>query len=216
MAPLDPERSGGGDVASLAGPTPQPEQPEISPIERPILPGFSRLVDTPLPRKSADAVSRPPKQPAATKSGPGTVRQTLESGSLRETLNRLSNGVASPNTPGAAHTENNLQSPPQYPTFSTSAVGLFCQTVTSDTAHDLGLETPRGLWCTGVAAGSAAAIAGIRTNDILLTINGSEMRDLSGLGAIASASAPGRLIPVEILRHGNKKTVQLQIDQLRH
>jgi serine protease Do len=112
--------------------------------------------------------------------------------------------------------ENTLQPPAEYATFSTSAIGLACQTVTTATARDLGLSSPRGLWCTGVTAGSAAANAGIQSNDVLLKINGSEMRDLSRLGTIVASSAPGHTVPVEIFRNGSTRTVQLPVDQLRH
>jgi S1-C subfamily serine protease len=138
---------------------------------------------------------------------------------LQEVLNRLSNSAqppSRPSGPAAPAPENLLQPPPEYATITTSgAIGLVCQTVTPDTAHELRLDPPRGLWCTGVTAGSAAATAGIQSNDVLLKINGSEMRDLSRLKKIAAETSPGQMVPVEIFRHGNIRTVQLPVDQLR-
>ena len=137
-------------------------------------------------------------------------------------MNRLRNARTQPSPPPARDgpvapgAENKPAPPPIYPTISTSAIGLVCQTVTPDTARQLGLDAPRGLWCTGVTTGSAAASAGILPDDVLLTISGSEMRDLSGLEAIAADVAPGHTVPVKVFRRGNVRTVQLAVDQVRH
>jgi serine protease Do len=104
---------------------------------------------------------------------------------------------------------------PVYAITSSSPIGLLCQSVTPDTAREVGLDTPRGMIVVGVTAGSAAAMAGIHSSDVLLKINGTEMRDLSGLRAIAAETAPGQPVPVEIYRRGTVQTVRLQVDQLR-
>jgi serine/threonine protein kinase len=198
-----------------------------------------RAADTPPPKKPNQSGSRQPtasnpQNTGGTRSEQGTDnnrnaksnsgvtgRPAQENTPLQEVLNRLNNGMPPPSStprpgnPATPAPENTLQPPPEYATVTISAVGLVCQTVTSDTAHELGLDAPRGLWCTGVTTGSAAANAGILSNDVLLKINGSEMRDLSRLKKIAAEISPGQTVPVEIFRKGNVRTVQLPVDQLR-
>jgi len=72
-----------------------------------------------------------------------------------------------------------------------------------EAAEALGLGSARGMVVTGVTAGSAAAKAGIRPEDVILKINGSEVRDLSVLPKVAADTPVGHTVPVEIFRHGS-------------
>ncbi|MBS0644158.1 MAG: PDZ domain-containing protein [Proteobacteria bacterium] len=72
----------------------------------------------------------------------------------------------------------------------------------------MGLSSPRGLLILGVTAGGAAANAGIRFHDVLLKVNGSELRDLSKLQAGPRA---GGTVPVEVFRDGAIKIVQVRV-----
>jgi len=78
------------------------------------------------------------------------------------------------------------------------------------------MDSAQGMLVTGVAVGSAAAQAGIRQDDVILKIRGSDARELSVLSTVAAETPVGQAVPVEILRHGAHQVVQLQVDQLRH
>ena len=80
---------------------------------------------------------------------------------------------------------------PSYPVTSSSAVGLLCQSVTKETADKLGLEVPQGMVVTGVVVGSPADRAGIRENDVILKIGGTEAHQLSVLTKVAADTPPG-------------------------
>jgi len=103
-----------------------------------------------------------------------------------------------------------------YAVTSSSPVGLLCQSVTADNASELGLDSPRGMVVTGVVVGSAAAKAGIREDDVILNIKGVEARDLSVLSRIAANTPAGQTVPLDIVRHGARQVVQLEVDALRH
>jgi serine/threonine protein kinase len=218
------------EPAVYQNPPPPSQPPDVSPLKKP---SGSAIRPTPPPPIPSNPGGPKPRQGSSfdnTADGRAKIEAPVRSPSdiplvqetLNETLNRLRNGIGSSvspsrrDSPAAPAPENTLRPPPAYPTISTSAVGLVCQTVTSDTARQLGLDAPRGLWCTGVAAGSDAAKAGIHSNDVLLTINGSEARDLSGLQTIAGDTSPGHTVPVSIFRDGSVRTVHLAVDQLRH
>jgi serine/threonine protein kinase len=107
--------------------------------------------------------------------------------------------------------------PVLYPVTSINgAVGLVCITITGETAGRYGLETPQGMVVTGVVLGGAADKAGIQERDVILKIKGSEVHDLSVLAKLAGDNPAGQPVPVDIIRHGSHKVVQLLIDQQRH
>jgi serine/threonine-protein kinase len=219
--------NGNGDVAPAAPLIPLRPTPEFSTAGAQDQPrfvgppqGLPRATDTSPPKKLPGPRSDRGTDIGRNGGAPGVP--VWESSSLQEALNRLGKSAqpslspSRPSSPVAPAPENPLQPPPEFATTTTSgAIGLVCRTVTRDIAHELGLDPPRGLWCTGVSVGSAAARAGIFSNDVLLKINGSEMRDLSRLEKIAAEIAPGQTVPVEIFRRGNMRTVQLPVDQLR-
>jgi serine/threonine protein kinase len=99
--------------------------------------------------------------------------------------------------------------------ISTSKIGLLCQAVTADQAPDYGLDNPRGLLVTGVVVGSGAYNAGIRYHDVILTVKGTPIADLSGLARIAAGTPAGQSVPVEIMRNKQAQVVQLKVDQIR-
>ena len=105
---------------------------------------------------------------------------------------------------------------PSYPVTSSSAVGLLCQSVTKDTAEKLGLDAPQGMVVTGVVVGSAADRAGIRENDVILKIGGTEAHQLSVLAKVAAGTPPGQTVPLDVLRQGHRRVVQLAVDDLHH
>lgn len=112
-----------------------------------------------------------------------------------------------------ANAEPETPPPPVYAvTSSNGATGLVCESITSETASRFGLDSPQGMVVTGVLTGGAAYKAGIRDRDVILKIKGSEAHDLSALSRIAADNPAGQAVPVEILSHGSRKTVQLMLN----
>jgi hypothetical protein len=155
----------------------------------------------------ADGKTGKPGQDFATRTNPPNEPPGEDTA---DALRRLRNG----NRP--VPPSETLQPPPTYAITSSSAVGLVCQSITPDTAGQFGLDSARGMVVTGVATGSAAATAGIRRQDVILKINGTEVRDLSVLPKIAGETPAGGTVPVEIRRGGSQQVVQLLVDKLRH
>jgi serine protease Do len=100
------------------------------------------------------------------------------------------------------------------PTISSNGqVGLLCRAITTDSAPGFGLESAKGMEVIGITSGSSAEAAGIRMHDIIVSIGGVPVRDLSGLPKLAR-SAP--VVPVELQRDRKRQVVQLALDKLRH
>ncbi|MBN8872224.1 MAG: protein kinase [Rhodospirillales bacterium] len=218
------------DPLPLPIPPPQAPPPQAAQLPPTPLPSFTQ--ETRPPRKPTSSAPKPsdvsslpnrePRVPAgsgpqggaamtqrsqaaqlsAQDTGPDHDNSTLPDW-LRSARKKLAD--ASP-PPVAAATQS--ESPvSDVPVTSVSGlVGLTCQSVTTETARSLGLESPQGMIVQGVTSGSPASKAGISRNDVILSINGERMRELSGLRRFA-----GQKIPVELLRQGRHLTVQLQI-----
>jgi serine/threonine protein kinase len=220
---------------ALFAPEVRPPEPEPSPIPaaKNIEPGFPPANESAPERKPASKYTAPKSSPLDWYApAPSPDRRAFKSNEPRDTqsnrpgprtappadttatddaLRRLRNGVASLTNPAPV-----LSPPPTvYATTSSSAVGLLCQSVTTDSAGELGLDGAHGMVVIGVTSGSAAAIAGIQQHDVILKIAGAEINDLSGLPRIASNAPAGTPIPVEILRRGNRQVVQLKVDTIR-
>jgi PDZ domain len=103
---------------------------------------------------------------------------------------------------------------PAYPVTSSSAVGLLCQSVTKETAGGLGLEAPQGMVVTGVVVGSPADRAGLREDDVILKIGGTEAHQLSVLTKVAADMPPGQTVALDVYRQGHRRVVQLAVDDL--
>jgi serine protease Do len=120
---------------------------------------------------------------------------------------------SSPPVNGAAASSG--QSAPEFAYTAASAeIGLVCRSVTAEAGANLGLESAKGMEVVGVTSGGAANQAGIRRNDVILSIAGVPMRDLSGLSKLADNLSEPR-VPVELWREGKRHVVQLYLDRLR-
>jgi len=64
-----------------------------------------------------------------------------------------------------------------------------------------------------VFAGSAAAAAGLKTGDRLLTLDGRWTDSVEDCFFAASRLQPGTRVRAEILRDGKKQTLQIQVKQ---
>jgi serine protease Do len=71
-----------------------------------------------------------------------------------------------------------------------------------------------GLVVTGVAPGSPAARAGIRTGDVLVASGGAPTRTFLDWEAVKLDVSPGDTVPVVIARDGRSRTVRLVVEDL--
>jgi len=71
----------------------------------------------------------------------------------------------------------------------------------------LGLKTRRGVLVNDVFKGQPAEKAGIKVGDVILSIDGIPTNDANSLKNIVASIQPGKKIPVQIIRNGEKTTV---------
>ena len=88
------------------------------------------------------------------------------------------------------------------------ALGLDAQTIDERLARALELDTPRGAVVTRVYPGSAAAAAGVRAGDVILSANGQRIDSREALHNFEGLQAVGARIDLELQRDGQPLRVQ--------
>ncbi len=86
-------------------------------------------------------------------------------------------------------------------------LGVQIAPVTEDVADSLGLPNRRGELVQTVQPGQPAAAAGILPGDVVLKIDGKDVTPEQSLSFIVANTAPGKRIPVEVIRGGKRMTL---------
>ena len=90
-------------------------------------------------------------------------------------------------------------------------LGVAIQPVSQEMADYYRLKDRRGALVTEVFSGDPADKAGIKPQDIILSINGTKVEDSHDLTAIIADIPVGEKIEVEFMREGKRKTVEVTI-----
>ena len=93
-------------------------------------------------------------------------------------------------------------------------IGVSIQELTPELAQEFGLKKLKGALVSDVAKGSPAGKAGIMRGDVIIELNGREIKDVSGLRNMVAQSKAGSEITLKILRSGKELTVRVVIVEL--
>jgi len=93
-------------------------------------------------------------------------------------------------------------------------LGVLIQDVTRELAESFDMKRPHGALVARVLPDSPAGEAGIQVGDIVVRFDGEAIKDSSDLPPMVGSTAVGSTVPVEIIREGNRKTVQVKIEEL--
>ncbi len=94
-------------------------------------------------------------------------------------------------------------------------LGVRLANVTPPVAERAGFRGDSGAVVTRVTPNGPAARAGLRAGDIVLRFNGAEVRDSRALTRMVGDSAVGASVPLEIVRGGERMTLQATIELLQ-
>ncbi len=93
--------------------------------------------------------------------------------------------------------------------------GVDVADISPELAESLGLKGTRGAIVGAIERGSPAEKGGIRLGDVIVAINGKAVPDVSSaLNAIAEM-APGRSVPVKVVRRNQEVTVEVTVGKRR-
>lgn len=93
-------------------------------------------------------------------------------------------------------------------------LGVLIQDVTRELAESFGMKRPHGALIAKVLPGSPAEQAGFEVGDIVVKYDGDEISFSSDLPPLVGNSKIGDKVPVEIIRKGKNKVLQVQISEL--
>ena len=91
-------------------------------------------------------------------------------------------------------------------------IGAAGRAVSADIANSLGLDRPGGVIIEDVYPDSAADRAGIKRGDIILAVNGHEVRDATALKFRVATTPMGETVPLRIWRQGQLQALKLEIE----
>jgi serine protease Do len=90
-------------------------------------------------------------------------------------------------------------------------LGVGIQDLDHETAASLGFNGTSGALITSVQEGSPAAAAGIKVEDIVLSIDGRPTPSRNALRNIVATTPPGRTVNVEIFRNNERKVIAVTL-----
>ena len=93
-------------------------------------------------------------------------------------------------------------------------IGVRIQGVTADIADSLGMKKAEGAIVDEPQADSPAVTAGIKSGDVIMSVDGKTMKDQRVLARTIAAMEPGTSVKLAILRNGEEKTMTLTLGQL--
>ena len=92
-------------------------------------------------------------------------------------------------------------------TIERGYLGVRIQALNEELADSLGLPHNRGEFIQGVEPGGAAANAGLQPGDVVVKVDGKDVTPDQTLSYIVANVAPGKRVPIEIVRDGRRQTV---------
>ncbi len=87
-------------------------------------------------------------------------------------------------------------------------LGVYLQELTKDLATSLGLDAMRGILVSDVVKDSAAEAAGMKQGDVILKLDGQEVRDVGDFRNTISSRPPGTKLELTILRDGKDSVIK--------
>src|SRR5262252_7454538 len=93
-------------------------------------------------------------------------------------------------------------------------LGVNIQPVTKEIADSLGLKTPMGALVSDPQSGGPAARAGLKSGDVIVRVDASEIKDPRELARKIAGMGPGTAVALSIIRDGNEQTINLKLGEL--
>ena len=93
-------------------------------------------------------------------------------------------------------------------------LGVLIQDVTRELAESFGMQRPHGALIAKILPGGPAEKAGLEIGDVITRFDGKEITFSADLPPLVGNSKVGTKVPVELIRRGESKTLQIAIAEL--
>jgi len=94
-------------------------------------------------------------------------------------------------------------------------IGVQIQEVNAQFADAFGLDRPRGALVGQVIDGGPAAKGGVKTGDVILSVNGKGVERSAQLPGVISSIKPGDTARVEVWREGSSKMLAVKVEEFQ-
>jgi serine protease Do len=95
-------------------------------------------------------------------------------------------------------------------------LGVAIQGITPELQKKLGLKDTKGALVSDVTKEGPAAKAGLMAGDVIVSFDGKDIDDSSELPMIVAGTAVGKNVKMEIMRNGEKKTLEVKVGELKN
>jgi serine protease Do len=90
-------------------------------------------------------------------------------------------------------------------------LGVSLQPLSEDIADSIGIPHNRGEFIAMVQPGGAGAAAGLKAGDVVTRVDGKEVTPEQSLSYIVANTVPGKRIPIDVIRNGQRLTVNATV-----
>ena len=93
-------------------------------------------------------------------------------------------------------------------------LGVLIQEISDEIAESLGMKTARGALVSTVTGGGPAEKAGVKTGDVILKFNNTEIKIMKELPKVVAGTPVGKSVPIVILRNGKELILNVTLGEL--
>jgi serine protease Do len=94
-------------------------------------------------------------------------------------------------------------------------IGVQIQDVNAQLADSFGLDRPRGALVSQVIGDGPAEKGGVKSGDVILSVNGKSVERSTQLPAVISAIKPGDTAKIEVWREKSTKTLAVRVEEFQ-
>lgn len=93
-------------------------------------------------------------------------------------------------------------------------LGIGIQEISKELAESFGMKNTNGALVSNVEKGSPADKGGLEPGDVIVKFDGKAIETSSDLPRVVGATKPGKSVPVEVLRKGSTKTLNVALGEM--
>lgn len=93
-------------------------------------------------------------------------------------------------------------------------LGISIQEISKELAESFGMKNTNGALITGVEKSSPAEMGGLETGDVITKFDSKPISTSSDLPRVVGATKPGKSVPVEVLRKGTVKNINVAVGEM--
>jgi serine protease Do len=94
-------------------------------------------------------------------------------------------------------------------------LGVLIQKITPELKDKLDLKDEKGALVADVVSGGPAEKAGLKRGDVIVSFDGKEIEEMNELPYIVASTPVGKIVEVEVIRKGQKNTLQVEVGELK-